>query len=306
MSRLSNIKHKLFTVSRLSLTPPPPAADRRGITVVAIVRDEAAYIGEWAAYHAAAGVDRFIIYDNGSTDGTKEIIANTLPAEILTLIPWNQTLRDRYRGITLHNQVLAYAHAVSNFGAACRWMAFIDIDEFIIPKAASIPQALASLSEVRNISLPWHMFGTGGHKTQPAGGVVENYLMREKTPAEGGRAIRNFKYIVDPCHVTHLRVHSAEVDGEAVSVNDTGLKMPHRQRFSPAFYSAQTLQLNHYYTRSEKEFQAKVTKSLMVSWHNKRYATKIPKVAREIETDPVKDTTARDYALSLRTPSGIY
>ena len=68
-------------------------------------------------------------------------------------------------GREIHNQVLAYAHAASNFGGAFRWMAFIDADEFLVPKqAASIPEALAHLGEAVNVSLPWHMFGRSGHR----------------------------------------------------------------------------------------------------------------------------------------------
>ena len=304
MSKLSDIKRKLFTVSQLSITPPRAAANRHGITLVAIVLNEAEYIGEWLSYHATAGVDRFIIYDNGSTDNTRSVIVDTLPAETVTIIPWCQTLRDRHRGTTLHNQILAYAHAVSNFGTTCRWMTFIDIDEFIIPKAPSISDALMSLSDAKNISLPWHMFGNGGHKTRPEGGVLENYLMREKTPPEGGGKVRSFKYIVDPCHVTHLRVHSAEVDNEAASVNDAGQIMRHSQRFAGAFYTAKRLQLNHYYTRSEEEFLAKIHKGHIVNEQNKRYAAKIKKVANSIEADPVKDTTAFEYANKLGVIKG--
>ena len=89
---------------------------------------------------------------------------------------------DARLGREIHNQVLAYAHAASNFGGAFRWMAFIDADEFLVPKqAASIPEALAHLGEARNVSLPWHMFGRSGH-ARAAGGRRAAQL-----PAAGAR-----------------------------------------------------------------------------------------------------------------------
>ena len=39
-----------------------------------IVRDEARDILEWIAFHARAGFDAQVIFDNGSTDGTAELI----------------------------------------------------------------------------------------------------------------------------------------------------------------------------------------------------------------------------------------
>ncbi len=40
------------------------------VVIVCIVKDEADYLEEWLAYHVALGVDHFVIYDNGSTDGS--------------------------------------------------------------------------------------------------------------------------------------------------------------------------------------------------------------------------------------------
>ena len=58
-------------------------------------------------------------------------------------MPWAQSLRDGRSGAEIHNQVLAFSHALANYGAEFRWMAFVDVDEFIVPKAdASIEAAL--------------------------------------------------------------------------------------------------------------------------------------------------------------------
>ena len=73
-------------------------------------------------------------------------------------------------------------------------MAFIDADEFLVPKrAATIPEALAHLGEARNVSLPWHMFGRSGHVEPPAGGVLRNYLRRARDPMSEVRGVRAFK-----------------------------------------------------------------------------------------------------------------
>ena len=180
MSLLSRLLYPPIT--RLAITAPPGAPTRAGIAIVLIVRNEARHIAEWARFHHAAGVSRFFVYENGPGDGTIEAIRAALPAEALTVIPWAQSRFRTTRNREIHNQVLAYAHALMNFGPAFRWMAFIDVDEFLVPVSApSIPRALEGLEDAAHISLPWQMFGRGGHATPPEGGVP-NFLSRR----EGG------------------------------------------------------------------------------------------------------------------------
>ena len=206
----------LGKISRIGMVPPQPEADRHGLAVALIVKDEARHIGEWAAFHLRAGVRRFLIYDNGGRDATMAILREVLPEAARTIVPWRQVLSDAWLGREIHNQVLAYAHAASNFGGAFRWMAFIDADEFLVPKRAeTLDAALAHLGEARNLSLPWHMFGRSGHQSPPEGGVLRNYLRRARDPMSEVRGVRAFKCVVDPCHLTAVRVHSMETDGSA-------------------------------------------------------------------------------------------
>jgi hypothetical protein len=275
--------------------PPTPEPGREGVAVALIVRNEAHHIGEWAAFHLRAGVRRFLVYDNGCSDATLPILRETL-GEALTVVLWQQVFSDARLGREIHNQVLAYAHAASNFGGEVRWMAFIDADEFLVPKQSStIPEALAHLGEARNVSLPWHMFGRSGHGSAPEGGVLRNYLRRARDPMSDVRGIRAFKVIVDPCHLTALRVHSMETDGSGRTCNDTGVEVEERERERPGFYSAAHLQLNHYYTRSEEELAAKIGRGPNLAAKRSEYERKVRRTVENIEADEVEDRAALDY-----------
>src|ERR1700743_1978664 len=89
-----------------------------------IIKDENAYLEEWIKYHLKAGVEHFYIYDNGS------------------VIPIIDTLNDiklsEYATVTKMpgkaKQVSAYEHCLKTFGKKCRWIGFIDTDEFIVAK----------------------------------------------------------------------------------------------------------------------------------------------------------------------------
>lgn len=285
----------LGKISKIGIRPPRPAAGRAGFAIVLIVRNEERHVGEWASFHAGAGAAGFFVYDNGCSDATIPILRETLGPR-LTVIPWNQVLSDARLGREIHNQVLAYAHAASNFGSGFRWMTFIDTDEFLIPKrATSLPDALAALGDCRNVSLPWHMFGRSGHQTPPEGGVLRNYLRRAADPMSDRRGIRAFKCIVDPCHLTALRVHSMETDGSDRTCNDRGQPASAAEREKPAFYSADHIQLNHYYTRSEAELVAKIGRGPNLVAKNPEYERKVRRTVEAIEADEVEDRAAPDY-----------
>lgn len=283
------------SITRIAFHSPAPQADRRGLALVLIVRNEADHIGEWARFHLAAGVRHIHAYDNGSTDGTAEALLAAAGLQA-SVIPWDQKLRDARRGLEIHNQVLAYAHALRNFGGRYRWMSFIDVDEFLIPKqAASLPEALMHLEGCRNISLPWHMFGRSGHMEPPAGGVLHNYTRRNPDPMSDAKGLRNFKMIVDPCHVTALKVHEIEVDGGNVTCNDRGEAFTNKTREGRGFYSADHIQLNHYYTRSDAELRAKIARGPNLTTPDADHLRRVMRKAAAIEADEVEDRCALDF-----------
>ncbi|RBO54840.1 hypothetical protein DSD19_01610 [Rhodovulum sp. BSW8] len=284
-------------ITKLSFAPPAARPGRAGLAIVLIVRNEARHIGEWARFHRAAGAAHVYAYDNGSTDGTAAELAAAL-GDRLTLLPWDQKLYDGRSGREIHNQVLAYAHALRNFGGAHRWMACIDADEFLVPKRAdSLDAALAHLDDIPSVTLPWHNFGRNGHDAPPEGGIVANYTRRAADPLSGARGVTNFKTLVDATRVTALKVHSVWVDGKAATWNDRGEQTDHKGRADPAFYSADHLQLNHYYTRSEQELAAKIARGSNQSVEARRHAARIRRNVANIEAQEVEDLCAPDFLL---------
>jgi hypothetical protein len=172
-------------------------------------------------------------------------------------------------------------------------MAFIDADEFLVPKqASSLDGALAHLGpQVRNLSLPWHMFGRCGHQAPPAGGVVSNYQLRAADPMKGV----NFKCVVDPCHLTTVRVHRMAVDHGSLTWNDRGKAWPLGRRAGAAFYSADHLQLNHYYTRSGEELEQKIRRGPNLRSKANAYRRKVMRTVELIEREVVADDAATRF-----------
>ena len=276
------------SITRIALTPPAPRPGRAGLALVLIVRNEVAHIGEWARFHRLAGVRHFYVYDNGCSDGT--IAALGFLGDALTVVPWDQKLTGN--GLEIHNQVLAYAHATRNFGEQWRWMSYLDVDEFLVPMGEGLDAALEGLEGCRNISLPWHMFGRSGHVQPPAGGVLANFTRRNPDPMSNAKGLRNFKMIVDPTHVTAIKVHMIETDGSSDTVNDRGQVFSARAREGRGFYSAERIQLNHYYTRSDAELQAKMARGPNLTTPDADHQRRVMRKVAAIEAAEVEDHSA--------------
>ena len=94
------------------------------LAVVSIMKNAAPYVEEWLNYHLLAGADHFYIYDNESEDNFKEILQPYIDAGLVTYIfyPGNRQL------------MAAYNDAIDNFKFECRYMTFVDDDEFILPR----------------------------------------------------------------------------------------------------------------------------------------------------------------------------
>ena len=144
-----------------------------GLACVTILKDEAPYLEEWIEFHLLMGFDHFFIYDNGSTDGTLKVLEKYQQRGVVTVTPWCNFSQ------VLHPQKAANAHAIANFCAPYRWVAFFDVDEFLFsPTAHTLIEVLDNMDDRVCVSIPWQNFGMNGHTTKPDGLVIENYTER--------------------------------------------------------------------------------------------------------------------------------
>jgi Glycosyltransferase family 92 len=276
---------------QISISPPEPAPGRSGIAVAATVKNEGSYIAEWLSYHRAVGARHFIIYDDGSTDETLSEIRRVLAPESVTVVPWSLRLVDVSSDQILNSQAIAFSHAILNFGRDYRWMAFIDVDEFLLPKAGNtIEDALSSVNGFPNVSLPWHMFGTSNHVRRPAGPVLQNYTMRSADPLSRKKNASNFKCVVDPCEVTEVSIHHFKTRQHGENTcNDVGFVATRKGRKKAEFYSNAALQLNHYYSKSKEELDAKLARGPASPASRLRYETRVRTAMDSIEAEMVED-----------------
>ena len=213
------------------------------LSICAIYRDEADYLAEWVEFHRLVGVERFLLYNNFSQDHHLEVLAPYLEEGIVTVRDW-PVLDGRVGQIPAYNDCLRWHRYDS------RWIAFIDLDEFLFnPAGEPLPDVLAEYEEWPAVAVRWAMFGFSGHRTKAEGLVIENY--RTRIEFDGNI---NMKTVADPTRVTTcLSAHHFDYPYlSAVDENEvpmTGTRT--------ATDSVARLRLNHYHYKSEEEYLAK-------------------------------------------------
>lgn len=216
------------------------------IAVCAIFKDEASYLLEWIAFHRMIGVDLFVLYDNGSSDGGAGLVRCSSFTRNVTLIDWPER----------PGQLSAYNHFLINYAARFDWVAFIDIDEFIMPLANSSIRPILmqpAYAHYAQVLLQWLVFGPSGHDRRPEGLVIERYTHRLP---ETAHASRHVKTIVRPSMVCGIDYtpHAAECSGPAC--NTSGIEvLPYA--IQPTECHANML-VHHYFTKSREDWQIKL------------------------------------------------
>jgi hypothetical protein len=210
-----------------------------GVVIVCIVKDEADYLEEWIAHHVALGVDHFLIYDNGSTDGSAGLLEPYQNHGLVTRIDWPLG----------GGQLAAYNHALRFFGRVADWLAYYDVDEFLVPLLDDdIPTFLARFGDAAVVRVPRLEFGYSGHRTRPPSLAADAYTQVANVLGLDAALPPRVKSIVRPAAISAVDIHLAfPADVPAPGAPTETVEEAVRG----------VAQLNHYYTRSFEEFEAK-------------------------------------------------
>lgn len=170
------------------------------LAVAAIVKNEADSLPEWLAYHRLVGACHFLIADNGSHDGTRELLSTR---DDVTLI-------DVPTVANVPPQLTAYDRLLAACPPQIEVLAFIDADEFLLPvidtsSALEARQGAPSLlpwlkqrfadDSVGAVVLNWACFGSSGEVFRDPGLVIERFTRRS---AKAFGPNRHYKSLVRP------------------------------------------------------------------------------------------------------------
>ena len=215
------------------------------LAMVAIAKNESPYIAEWLAFHKLQGVEVVFLYDNDSTDNMRDVLEPFIK-----------------EGFVIYNEIHgkvkqydAYNDAISRYGYLCKYMAFIDCDEFLTPMKAGghlldlIDDSFAKNVNVGGLGINWCVYGSAGYEKKPEGLVIENFNAHAKAEFNGNESIKS---IVKPVCVQYFaHAHFPNYKKGFYPINFQG-------KYCPSWWNIITefdeISISHYICKSKEEY----------------------------------------------------
>lgn len=224
------------------------------LAIAAIFRDEAPYLKEWIEYHRMIGVDRFLLYNNGSEDEWEKVLHPYIDEGVVTVFDW-PSKRNEY----IDYQLKAYRDALNQVKGDTRWIALIDIDEFLLPmEDKSLVACLQNhFSEASAVYVSQRMFGTGGIHLSPGESQLTHLtqcaLKNHEMNCSGKTIVRPEKVNIEAVVCEHCV--PLYFEGRGYYNSDAGYMEYWAGKLRMCYHHDRYLRLNHYTLRDENFFQ---------------------------------------------------
>ena len=240
---------------RLAFVAPKVLPKKYNVAVCAIFKNEAPYLREWIEFNHIVGVEHFYLYNNNSEDDYMKVLKPYIVCGLVTLIQWPYNQK----------QMECYMACIDEYASETKWLGFIDIDEFIVPKSTnSIYDFLQPFEKKAGaVNIYWKIFGTSGRLDRNLSGLVsEDFTVCWPKYMDLGKCFYNTAFGFDN-NSKHSRLlhHSfwANYKGRDIPPVNIFNKICIGNRNvakSPDF----PIQINHYFTKSYKEYAMKRAK----------------------------------------------
>ena len=255
-----------------------------------MAKNEDFFLKEWIAYHRILGFEHFIIYDDNSTISIEILLGGWIQSNIITVIKI-----DNYK-----HQNDIYNHCIKNFGSKFRWIAFLDVDEFIRishknKRLRDIRCFLAEFEPYAGLGINWRMYSWNGHEKTPASTVIESYS------ACLGDNI-HIKSIIQPSKIDKTATpHSFYTNSGEFVVNPEHFPVSNGIPFS--IPKTDSIAINHYYYKSRECFFRKIKKGNPV-----KIPRNIEQFERHVSMPTQKDESLFPFVNAVKSliSNGIY
>lgn len=215
------------------------------LAAVVIAKNESDYISEWVAYHKVQGFERIYLYDNDSTDSMKACLQ---PYINEGFVVYHQIHGNKQQGN-------AYTHALYHYGKECKYMAFIDCDEFLTP-CNSKDRLIDLLDDIfkkhpkaSGLAVNWCMYGSSHLEDKPEGMLIENFVWRANIGKPGTQIIKSVvrpEYCLMWAH-PHYPVYRMGYD--AIDYNGNIVKS-----WENPIQDYKGMMIAHYFTKSKNQW----------------------------------------------------
>ena len=212
---------------------------RFDLVIGSIFQNEAPYLKEWIEFHRMVGVQRFILVDDRSTDDYLDVLRPYIDAGEVQLL--RSPCPEKWQGRDWITYQCAIIRAFcEQLRGVARWLALIDVDEFIVPaETDNLVELLASHEDLGGVYIRWEPFGTSYVQKLASDELLTEKLHLKGKLARGSDMLG--KSIVKPHRVLHPNIHRCTLlPGYQYLDSNPGMEN-----------ERPPIQLNHYWTRDE-------------------------------------------------------
>jgi hypothetical protein len=237
------------------------------VALCCIAKNEDKYIEEWLQYNLYLGFDHIFLYQNDWD----------------YLIDCPLITRIQIDGIGRQEE--AYNHFLKTYKDDYDWVAFFDIDEFLVLKQhKDIKQFLLEYIEYDGVGINWYLFGDNGNK-EPN----ENYSVLERFTKRSKKMDDHIKSIVK----TNIKAIYGTHSPHKLPIVDTK-----KNKIVGPFNKNATdeiAQLNHYFTKTWIEWQYKKNRGRANRRKNEKLPNRSDDDFHNHNFNEVTDTLALDF-----------
>ncbi len=222
------------------------------LAICAIFKNEASYLKEWIEFHRLVGVEHFYLYNNLSTDDYLSVLQPYINNGLVEVIDWPFT-KPANGCFAVHVQSRAYKDAITRASGVARWVAFLDLDEFLFAtQENNLVQFLNEYEEFGGVCVNWQLYGTPSEVIIDQSKLVTETLTF-KAPTEYGLN-KSVKSIVQPervagCNNAHFFYYKKGF------FQVTPSKNKFYGAYSPSI-EIEKIRINHYWIRDLAYFKA--------------------------------------------------
>lgn len=165
-------------------------------SICCLYKNESLHMLEWIEYHRLIGIQHFYLYNNRSDDDIQvkykdgqeskqtfreAIIEYYTKLGLLTHNEYDIDLAKSNFAALQNTKDYPFNHCTRNYGSESKWIAYIDMDEFITIKneGKNIVDVLNNnFEKIDRICLNSLVYGSSGHYFNPDGLIVDSYNLR--------------------------------------------------------------------------------------------------------------------------------
>ena len=268
--------------------------DSQYFAMCVAAKDQHADIDEWVIHHEKMGAGKIYVYDDNSEPPMRDQLLSHIQSG---LVEYHFLGRDNHTAME-RPQLWVYNECINQYRALHQFVAFIDVDEFLIlrdPSTVTLPALLHDYEEYGGLAVNWVLFGSSGHIHRPQGGTLANYwkCVPPSHPENlHVKTIANMKYVAHVSgtpHFFHYNEGKTAVNEKFDVVEGARTRKNEIER----------VVIYHFVTKSKEEFKHKAARgSGMKNHKSEGFFDAVDRLAVEDCRDGMQSAAGRQHSRS--------